>query len=70
MSDILAGISEQSGKPQDLDLLIEMGEAMKDGCICGLGSRAPDPVMSSIRLFRDEFDFHIKEKRCPVDSQG
>ena len=66
MADILAGISERSGKPQDLDLLKELGEAMKTGCICGLGRTAPNPVLSSIRLFRDEYDFHIKEKRCPV----
>jgi NADH-quinone oxidoreductase subunit F len=66
MSDILKDISEQMGKPQDLDLLIELGEAMKIGCICGLGQTAPNPVLSSIRLFRNEYDTHIKGKRCPM----
>jgi NADH-quinone oxidoreductase subunit F len=73
MSDILKDISEQMGKPQDLDLLIELGEAMKIGCICGLGQTAPNPVLSSIRLFRNEYDTHIKGKRCPTlprSSQG
>jgi NADH:ubiquinone oxidoreductase subunit F (NADH-binding) len=73
MSDILKDISEQMGKPQDLDLLIELGEAMKIGCICGLGQTAPNPVLSSIRLFRNEYDAHIKGKRCPIlprSSQG
>jgi len=61
------------GKPQDLDLLIELGEAMKIGCICGLGQTAPNPVLSGIKLFRNEYDAHIKEKRCPIlprSSQG
>jgi NADH:ubiquinone oxidoreductase subunit F (NADH-binding) len=66
MSDILSGISEQSGKPQDLDLLIELSEAMKIGCICGLGRTAPNPVLSSIRLFHEEYEDHIKDKMCPV----
>jgi len=66
MADILKDISEQMGKPQDLDLLIELGEAMKSGCICGLGQTAPNPVLSSIKLFHNEYDVHIKEKRCPI----
>jgi NADH-quinone oxidoreductase subunit F len=66
MTDILKDISEHMGKPQDLDLLIELGEEMKIGCICGLGRSAPNPVLSSIKLFRNEYDVHIKEKRCPI----
>jgi len=68
MSDILNDISEYMGKPQDLDLLIELGEAMKVGCICGLGQTAPNPVLSSIKLFRNDYDVHIKEKRCPKNN--
>jgi NADH-quinone oxidoreductase subunit F len=68
MADILKDISENRGKPQDLDLLMDLGEAMKIGCICGLGRTAPNPVLSSIRLFRNEYDRHIKEKRCPLNS--
>jgi NADH-quinone oxidoreductase subunit F len=66
MADILKDISEQMGKPQDLDLLIDLGEKMKIGCICGLGQTAPNPVLSSIKFFRNEYDVHIKEKRCPL----
>jgi NADH:ubiquinone oxidoreductase subunit F (NADH-binding) len=66
MTDILKDISEHMGKPQDLDLLIELGEGMKIGCICGLGRSAPNPVLSSIELFRNEYGVHIKEKRCPL----
>jgi NADH-quinone oxidoreductase subunit F len=73
MADILKDISEYMGQPQDLDLLIELGEEMKIGCLCGLGRNAPNPVRSSIKLFRSEYDAHIKEKRCPTlprSSQG
>ena len=69
MSDILEDISEYKGKAQDLDKLIELGEAMKSGCICDLGRTAPNPVLSSIKCFRHEYDVHIKEKRCPVNSK-
>jgi NADH-quinone oxidoreductase subunit F len=68
MSNILKDIYEYKGKAQDLDLLIELGEAMKLGCICSLGQTAPNPVLSSITLFRSEYDAHIKEKRCLVNS--
>ena len=67
MSDILKDISDKKGKPQDLDLLEELGTAMRNGCICGLGRSASNPVLSSIELFRDEYDNHIKEKKCPYD---
>jgi len=66
MADILKDISEHMGSPHDLDLLIDLGEKMKIGCICGLGRTAPNPVLSSIKFFRNEYDVHIKEKRCPV----
>ncbi|MFC2069701.1 NADH-ubiquinone oxidoreductase-F iron-sulfur binding region domain-containing protein [Chloroflexota bacterium] len=68
--DILKDISENGGKPHDMDLLFELGEAMMTGCICGLGSTAPNPVLSSIRLFSDDYDAHIKDKRCPVNDKG
>jgi NADH:ubiquinone oxidoreductase subunit F (NADH-binding) len=69
MSDILKDISEYMGKPQDLALLSELGEEMKIGCICGLGQTASNPVLSSIRLFRHEYDAHINGKRCPTNSK-
>ncbi len=64
MLDILQDISENRGKPQDLDLLIELSRAMRLGSICGLGRTAPNPILSSIRLFRSEYDAHIVDKRC------
>ncbi len=69
MADILQDIYEYQGKPQDLDLLIELGKEMKIGCICELGRTAPNPVLSSIKLFRDEYEVHIKEKRCSNSAQ-
>jgi NADH:ubiquinone oxidoreductase subunit F (NADH-binding) len=68
MSDIMEDISKGNGGPQDIDLLNEIGEQMKTGCICDLGRTAANPVLSSIELFRDEYEVHIKEKRCPARS--
>ncbi len=70
MSTILKDISEYRGRPQDLNLLAELGEAMATGCICGLGTTAPNPVLSSIRLFGNDYEAHIKDKRCPVKGTG
>jgi len=47
-------------------MVIELGEMMKTNTICGLGKAAANPVLSSIRLFREEYDAHIKEKKCLV----
>lgn len=66
MADILEDISGSRGKHQDIDLLEELGEQMKLHCICKLGRTAPDPVLSSLRLFRRDFETHITEKRCPL----
>ncbi len=66
MSDMLGDITDSKGKNEYLDLITELAQAMKIGCICGLGRNAWNPVMSSIVLFRDEYDAHINEKRCPV----
>ena len=65
ISEILKDIARGEGKAQDLDLLIELGEAMKIGSICDLGRSAANSVLSSMRLFRHEYDVHIKEKKCP-----
>lgn len=66
MSDILQDIAQGEGKEQDLDLLKELGEEMRIGAICGFGQGVANPVLSSMKLFRHEFDVHIKEKRCPI----
>jgi NADH:ubiquinone oxidoreductase subunit F (NADH-binding) len=64
MADILSDISENRGKPGDLELLQELGETMPTGSICGLGKTAPGPVLSSIRLFREDYEAHINNKTC------
>jgi NADH-quinone oxidoreductase subunit F len=66
MLDILEDITVGKGKIEQLDLLVEIGEDIKDGSLCGLGRTAPNPVLTSIRYFRDEFEAHILEKRCPA----
>lgn len=70
ISDILQDIAEYKGKPQDLDLLLELGEVMKTSCICRIGETAPNPVLSSIKLFRSDYDTHIHEKRCPMNNNA
>ena len=64
MLDILVDISEGRGKPGDVELLQELAESVKGNSLCGLGQTAPNPVLTSIRYFRDEYEEHIVEKRC------
>jgi len=66
MLGILRAISEGKGKIEDIDILIELGEAIKIGSLCGLGQSAPNPVITTIRYFRDEYEAHIYEKKCPA----
>ncbi len=66
MRQILTKITEGEAKDEDLTRLKSLAEAVKDGAICGLGQTAPNPVLSTIRYFADEYDAHIKEKRCPA----
>ncbi|HUW45062.1 MAG TPA: NADH-quinone oxidoreductase subunit NuoF [Dehalococcoidia bacterium] len=64
MMDILEDIANGRGRPDDIELLQELAESVKDGSLCGLGQTAPNPVLTSIRYFRDEYEEHIVEKRC------
>jgi NADH:ubiquinone oxidoreductase subunit F (NADH-binding)/NAD-dependent dihydropyrimidine dehydrogenase PreA subunit len=64
--DILTDITEGRGKLDDIELLQELGEGIRAGSLCGLGQTAPNPVLSTIRFFRDEYEAHIKQKRCPA----
>jgi len=64
MLDILEDITCGRGKLEDIYLLIELGEAVKAGSLCGLGQTAPNPVLSTIRYFRDEYESHIKRSHC------
>ncbi|MCR4842465.1 MAG: 4Fe-4S binding protein [Eubacterium sp.] len=66
MKEILTRICEGEGKEGDIELLEELCGAVKDGALCGLGQTAPNPVLTTIRYFRDEYDAHIKESRCPA----
>lgn len=66
MLDILTDICEGRGKDDDIELLEELAHAVVDGSLCGLGGTAPNPVLTTIKYFRDEYEAHIKEKRCPA----
>ena len=66
MLEILEKISEGNGEMSDIDELISIGEDIKISAICGLGQTAPNPVLSTIANFRDEYEEHIKNKRCPA----
>ena len=65
MFNILNDIAKGNGKPGDIDLLVGLSEAIKRSSICGLGKTAPNPVLTTLRYFRDEYEAHIYEKRCP-----
>ena len=66
MLEILTRITEGNGRNGDIDLLIELGTDVKMTSLCGLGQSAPNPVLSTIRFFRDEYELHIKHGRCPA----
>lgn len=66
MLAILTDITEGKGKSEDIDLLEELAEDIKIGSLCSLGKTAPNPVLTTIRYFRNEYEAHIKEGRCPA----
>jgi NADH-quinone oxidoreductase subunit F len=66
MRQILDDITEGSGKEGDIELLEELSAALVDASLCALGSTAPNPVLSTLRYFRDEYEAHIKDKKCPA----
>ena len=66
MLDILENICNGRGRLEDIDLLLELSEAIKAGSLCALGGTAPNPVLTTLRYFRDEYEAHINEKRCPA----
>lgn len=66
MLAILTDICEGRGKMEDLDLLEEICETMKDSALCALGKSAPNPVLTTLKYFRPEYEAHIKEHRCPA----
>lgn len=68
MLEILERITNGTGTEADIDLLEELGQGIKGASLCGLGQTAPNPVLSTLRYFRHEYEAHIKEARCPSRS--
>jgi NADH-quinone oxidoreductase subunit F len=66
MWEIVQDITDGKGKDGDIELLEALATATKDASLCGLGQTAANPILSTLRYFRDEYDAHIKEKRCPA----
>jgi NADH:ubiquinone oxidoreductase subunit F (NADH-binding)/(2Fe-2S) ferredoxin len=66
MIDIMKKITQGEGEPDDINRLINLGETIKSGSLCGLGTTAPNPVLSSIRYFEDEWKAHVIDKICPA----
>jgi NADH:ubiquinone oxidoreductase subunit F (NADH-binding)/Pyruvate/2-oxoacid:ferredoxin oxidoreductase delta subunit len=66
MHGILDRICSGNGAEGDIEMLGELAEAVKDASLCALGGTAPNPVLSTIRYFRDEYESHIKDKLCPA----
>ena len=66
MHEILTDITEGRGREGDIELLEELSETIRDTSLCALGGTAPNPVLTTIRYFRDEYEAHIKEKCCPA----
>lgn len=66
MFEILNRITAGKGRYADLELLFELGEMVSRGSLCGLGRTVPNPVLTTLRYFRDEYEAHILEKKCPA----
>jgi len=66
MLEILTRITEGKGHDNDIDALLTIATTVKECSLCGLGQTSPNPVLSTINYFRDEYDAHIKEKKCPA----
>ena len=66
MLEILVRITEGNGKEEDLQKLEELSYQIKDNSLCGLGQTAPNPVLTTIKYFRNEYEAHIRDKKCPA----
>jgi NADH-quinone oxidoreductase subunit F len=66
MREILIRICEGEGEMADIERLQSLGESIRDSALCGLGNSAPNPVLTTLRYFGEEYEAHIREKRCPA----
>ncbi len=66
MHDIVADICNGQGRPEHIPLLEDIAQAVSDASLCALGGTAANPVLSTLRYFRDEYEAHISEKKCPA----
>jgi NADH-quinone oxidoreductase subunit F len=66
MLEILSRITEGNGKEGDIEMLEELAYQIKDNSLCGLGQTAPNPVLTTIKYFRNEYEAHIRDKKCPA----
>jgi NADH:ubiquinone oxidoreductase subunit F (NADH-binding) len=66
MREVLTDISKGKGSKEDLELLEKMARIIKEGALCNLGKTAPNPFLSTLRYFWDEYLAHIRRKKCPV----
>jgi bidirectional [NiFe] hydrogenase diaphorase subunit len=70
MNELLARITERTAAPGELAMLEELCDLLRNTSLCGLGQSAPNPVMSTLRYFADEYKAHVEEKRCPAGVCG
>jgi NADH-quinone oxidoreductase subunit F len=66
MLEILTRITEGDGHDGDIEMLEEIAQTIKDSSLCGLGQTAPNPVLTTLKYFRDEYEAHIRDKKCPA----
>ena len=66
MLEILTRITQGKGRDTDIDTLLSVAKTVKECSLCGLGQTCPNPVLTTLNYFRDEYDAHIKEKKCPA----
>ena len=64
--EILTRITKGEGQEDDIDRLVDLAETIKSGSLCGLGQTAPNPVLTTLKYFKDEYEAHIRDKSCPA----
>jgi NADH:ubiquinone oxidoreductase subunit F (NADH-binding) len=70
MHRLLENITQLEGTPKDVALLTELCDLLKNTSLCGLGQSAPNPVISTMRSFAEEYKAHVEERRCPAGVCG